>query len=162
MKKGSIFIFFYCLLVATACQKQSTEKLSIAQQTAIADTIKQLVKVIEEGVNNLDLDSEFRIFTDDQDFTFAEDGKIFPPKDSMRVLFEPIYGSFEQMTFAWDTMRIVVLGPSSAVFTGAGQYSYTTKNGTSTKGNVVGTYIFAKRENRWQLIHGHASHAQEN
>ena len=93
MIKVSIFNLIYSLLVSVACQRQFNEKISNVHQTSIADTIKHLVGVFEESVNNLDLNSQFSIFTNDPDFTFAEDGKIYPPKDSIRVFFQPRYGS---------------------------------------------------------------------
>lgn len=159
-KKILILIVFCFLFLWLACKKQDSNIPTTEQKIAIADTIQQLAKAFEKGINQLDLESQFRIFTDDPDFTFAEDGKIFPPKDSMRMLFEPFYGSIDNMTFAWDTMRVVVLSPNSGIFTGSGRYSFTTKKGVIGNGNVVSTYVFARRGGKWRLIHGHASHAR--
>ncbi len=160
MNKLPLFTLCIGLTVFISCMNQSTSKLSTDQREAIVDSIKHIAGIFEDGINNLDLDSQFELFTDESDFTFSEDGHILPPKDSMRILFEPKYAKHSEMSFKWDTMRIVVLDKNSAVFTGHAKYSYTLKTGKSGYGHVVGTYAFSKRSGRWKLIHGHASHSQ--
>lgn len=161
MKKGHLLLTLgigWSLLIS--CQNNSTSEFTPEQHDAIVDTIEHLVGIFEDGINNLDLDSQFALFTDKSDFTFSEDGHILPPKDSMRILFEPKYALYSKMSFKWDTMRIVVLDNNSAVFTGHAKYTYTTKTGNSGEGHAVATYAFSKRSGCWKLIHGHASHSQ--
>ena len=164
MKTKSVLplvVIVICTLVAFSCNKPTQTPLSVEERTNIEDTVKHLVRLVEKGANERDLDISFNIFSDDPDFTFSEDGYIYPPKDSLYKIFKPVYGNWSELSLRWDTMRIVVLDRNSAVFTGAGPWSATDMEGNYMNGQVVATYVFVNRDDKWQMLHGHASHTFE-
>jgi len=75
------------ILLAISSNTNAQIPLTLEQQAAIEDTIKQLARVVEESAKQLDLDGSFNLFSDDPDFTFSEDGYIKPPKDSLYSVF---------------------------------------------------------------------------
>ena len=145
------FVFFGCQAPPTA--------LTESQKAAIADTVRQIALEFKKGINNLDADSQFQRFTDDSDFTWAANGYLLPPKNSLLSAVRQSYAGYRQATFDWDTLRISVLGSDAAVLTGAGHHTIIDKAGKTTNTLLVATYAFARRQGAWKVIHGHFSYA---
>ena len=149
------------ILLAISSNTNAQIPLTLEQQAAIEDTIKQLARVVEESAKQLDLDGSFNLFSDDPDFTFSEDGYIKPPKDSLYKIMIPVYANFSDIFMSYETMRITVLNECSGVFTGEGPWSATDLSGNKMGGHLVSMFVFVKRENKWKMIHGHTSHTFE-
>jgi hypothetical protein len=134
--------------VIISCKTSIKSELTSEQRKAIEDTVRHLVGMVEETVNQHDLNLSFKVFSNDPDFTFSEDGYIKPPKDSLYKIIKPVYDYFPQMSASYDTMRIVVLDKNSAAFTGEGAWSATDLKGNTTKGHLVSTFVFVNRNNK--------------
>ena len=147
------------LAVSGACAKAPSAEFSDVDRAVISDTLRSLARAFERGINALDVDSQLRLFSADSDLSWAGDGQlVLMPKDSLSALYRSVYRGYRTMDFKWDTLRTTVLGPDAGVVTGAGHYSVTDTLGTTERKGVVGTYVFARRNGIWQLVHGHASH----
>jgi uncharacterized protein (TIGR02246 family) len=137
------------------------EEFTDEEYLAVEDIVKQLVNVLEKGMNEIDLNVQFNLMSDDPDFTFSGNGYINPPKDSYYKAAKSSYDNFSDITMSYKTKRITVLGKNAAVFTGQGPFSVTDLSGAKTGGQLVSTFVFARRNDKWQIIHGHSSHAWE-
>jgi ketosteroid isomerase-like protein len=142
--------------------KAREAELTDDEYLAVEDIVKQLVDVLEKGMNDIELNVQFNLMSDDPDFTFSGNGYINPPKDSYYIVAKSSYDNFSDITTSYETKRITVLGKNAAVFTGQGPFSVTDLSGTKTGGQLVSTFVFARRNDKWQIIHGHTSHAWEN
>ncbi len=147
----------YSILIS--CQTSIQSELTTEQRKAIEDRIRNLATLVEETANQHNLDLSFKLFSDDPDFTFSEDGYIKPPKDSLYNFIKPVYDYFPQMSVLYEKVRITVLDKNSGVFTGEGPWTATDLKGNVVKGHLVSTFVFVNRNNKWQMIHGHTSHA---
>ena len=161
MKTRSFFhhvLIVLSILVGVSCNRPSQTQLSVEERLAIEDTIRQLARIVEEGANHLDIDASFSLFTDEPDFTFSEDGYILPPKDLLYEIMKPAYDNFSNIFMSYDTMRVAVLNETAAVFTVEGPWFAVDHSGNQMGGHLVSMFVFARRNNRWQMIHGHTSH----
>lgn len=135
-----------------------SSNVRLAPSAAPDAALTSIVRGFAASVNRLDLDSQLAHFTDEADFTFAEDGHLLPPKEQLRRQHAVIYRHFRDMNVSWDTIRTTVLSKTSGVVTAAGHWIATGTNGSSYSGTLAGTYVFVRRSGRWELVHGHASH----
>ena len=161
MKTKSVYWIFLLVvgtLITISCNKPVQTPLTVDECMAIEDTIRQLARIVENGANNLDIDASFDLFSDDPDFTFSEDGYILPPKDSLYRIMKPTYANWSNISMRYDTMRVSVLDRNSGVFTGEGPWSVSDNSGNEFSGHLVSMFVFARRNGKWQMIHGHTSH----
>ncbi len=79
-------------------------------------------------MNALDVDGALKWLTDDADFTFIADAQLFPPKDSMQTKVRADYATIKSLHFAWDAIRVTVLSPDAAVFSGTGRNTHRPAN----------------------------------
>ena len=106
-----LLIFF-----SASCSQAPDQEMPPERTAAIEDTLRQFALAMEEGILTKDLDGMFDRFTDSPEFTFGEDGQLFPPKAEMLEMFRPIYAAWKgEVFFQWDTIRVAVLGPGSGV-----------------------------------------------
>ena len=128
------------------------------EKAEVEVALHQFAMAVQGGINALDLESQFDMFTDSPDFTFAEDGQLSPPKAAMLEMYKPIYAEFEDMSLVWDTIRVGVLCRDAGVITARAPFSFRTRDGQERGGVVVSTYAVRRNADRWELVHGHASH----
>lgn len=145
-------------LALATCSPAGTP-LTERERSAVADTIGQFATLIEEGVEALDTTRFAPIFASDNDLTWGIDGQLLLiPRDSLVALYQSIYHGFRHADFTWDTVRVSVLGPEVSVLAGAGHFTVTDTAGVTRHRGVAVTYVFVRRNQKWQLLHGHASH----
>lgn len=154
-QSGVLGLFF----IAACCKTSVETGLTSEERKAVEDTIRSFGLVFEKAINEVDLQASIDLFSDDPDFTFVEDGYIKPEKSKLYALFKPVYDNVSDFNMKFENIRIVALDKNSGVFTGEAYWSGTTLKGNVIKGHVASTYVFVKRNNKWQMIQGHASHA---
>ena len=145
--------------ILISCKTSTHIELTTEQRKAIEDTIRSLGLIVEKAANQRNLQMSIDLFSDDPDFTFSEDGYIKPEKDKLFAIMKPAYDNWKQITVKYETIRVVALSINSGVFTGEGPWSVTDPNGNIMNGHLVSMFVFVNRNNKWQMIHGHTSHA---
>jgi len=114
---------------------------------------------LAQAANALGADPLDRMLASDPELTWASDGHLLAiSHDSMISLYRSFYHSLRRMDFAWDTLRVSVLGPDAAVLSGVGHFAVTDTSNQTDQQAVAVTYVFVRRDHGWQLLHGHASH----
>ena len=146
-------------LVSLGCAPGGPATLTEAERAAVADSLQAFATVIEEGVEALDVSRFAPVFSSDADLTWAADGQLMLiSHDSLMSFYRVAYRGFREIDFTWDTLRVSVLSPDVGVLAGAGHFEVTDTAGSTSQQGVAVTYVFVRRNGRWQLLHGHASH----
>jgi uncharacterized protein (TIGR02246 family) len=115
--------------------------------------------VFEQGIEALDVNLFAPHFSSDPELTWAGDGYLMPiSHDSLMSFYRGVYRGFRAADFTWDTLRVSVLSPDAGVVSGAAHFAVTDRTGRTVQQGVAVTYVFVRRDGRWQLLHGHASH----
>jgi uncharacterized protein (TIGR02246 family) len=122
-------------------------------------SLREIAYRLQAGANSLDVDRQFSIFSEDADFTWANDGRMFAlPRDSLAAIYRAAYRGYRAVAFTWDSLRVAPLARDAGVLTGQGRVTVTDTAGHVLSRYVVATYVFVRHAGDWKLVHGHASH----
>lgn len=142
-----------------ACTPPASPTLTDIERQAIADTIANITRGFAAAASALDVDAFAARFASEPGLTFAADGNLLTmPHGELIDMYRAVYRSYRSMSFDWDTLRTAVLGPDAGVVSGAGHMEVTDTSGKVIRQGVAATYVFVRRGDQWQLLHGHASH----
>jgi uncharacterized protein (TIGR02246 family) len=159
MRRLLIRFTVLCSITTPACRTSGEQALTPAERTAITDSIVAVAHGMAQAANALDADALDRTLASDPELTWASDGHLLAiPHDSMMAMYRNFYHSLRSMAFVWDTLRVSVLGHDAAVLSGAAHFAVTDTSNQTDREAVAVTYVFVRRDQRWQLLHGHASH----
>lgn len=161
MRRSSESTLVLVALSVLGCNPRTTA-FSEADRAAIADTLRQLTQSFAQSANALNSDGAIRVFSSDPAMTWANDGLVLTlTRDSLAALYRSIYRGWRRLDFRWESLRVAVLSPDAGVVTAAGRFAVTDTANQTTKRRVAGTYVFFRRDKKWELLHGHASHVAE-
>ena len=149
-------------VVAVACQSNagpSDSPMSEAQRTAIADTVTALTRAVIDGGNHVDADATFQRFAGGDDAAHMNMGTRYT-RDSLVATYRTIFGRLERQQIDVGTPTVTVLGPDAAVLSATGQFSATPKTGAVLASPFAWTFVWARRDGTWSLVHSHQSTPQ--
>ena len=133
--------------------------MSQAERSAVEDSVRHLAAAFIEADSQGDADRVMSLFTDSSDVTIVSNGLLRPSRDSFAEALEALYGSVRNLSIVEDEARVTVLGPDAAVLTALYQFSRTDTAGVTSEGRAALTYVCARRDGDWKIIHYHFSRA---
>ena len=145
-------------IIALSCAPR-TSPFTAADNAAIADTLRQITMGFQARIATLNADSVILAFADDPELAAIADAHLFRNKDSLLADARTRYAALRSLNLRWDTLRVAVLGPDAGVVTGIGHAVLTDKVGKVINLRAGATYVFARRQGQWKVVHTHASHA---
>jgi ketosteroid isomerase-like protein len=135
---------------------QLSVPLTPQDQDIAKKEIREVVKLINQNLEKMDVEALFQSYSDSSDF-FTTDGSMI----NLQV--------FKNHNAAWfnslATLKVTTFSeyyrflPGNTVISSwIGKFEMTLKSGEQLKNNKFGiTYIFRKIDNKWKVIHQHAS-----
>lgn len=141
------------------CQPTAPSAMSQAERSAVEDSIRHLAATFIEADSQRDADRVMSLFTDSSDVTIVSDGLLRPSRESFAEALTALYDSVRNLEIIEDEARITVLGPDAAVLTAVYRYSRADTTGRTSEGQAALTYVCARRDGKWQIIHYHFSTA---
>ena len=147
-----IFILIIGLVGAACSQPPAVDHAAVDE--AIRDVLRQYGERINAGEWTASLD----LYSDDERFYWAEDGRIaYPTKDAVREGLEGLGASLESTRLTAGDVRVTVLSESH----GLAAFPYTQamrlKSGTEFEFSGVITMTLQKEPGGWRILSGHSS-----
>ena len=145
------------VLLLVGAPSLSAQQLTEKQRTAIADTVKDLVKKLYDAENQRNADVFIGEATDDPDFRYISTGNLFPSKDSLSRSAHARVKALKSLTYTLKQSEVTVLAPDAAVFTGAYDETAVDSTGKSLTYRDGFTAVYQRRHGQWKIVHGHFS-----
>ena len=143
-------------LVGAGCGP-STPALSDAARAAIADTVRLLARDFIAADHAMEPDKVMALFDESPDVAIASNGTVRESRQAFHDLLVALYASTRSLDIVRDTARVVVLSPDAAVITESYHYTRTARDGKSSGGIAVITYVCQRRDGHWKIVHYHFS-----
>jgi hypothetical protein len=164
MRRPLLLAFAFAAVVG--CQAQTGANLTVAQQRAVADSLKRLV------VNAYDLSkpdpvkSLMSLYPDSGRVISASGGVVTTTRPQLeqgiKAFWTYVGQNMKNPKWEWTSMNVDVLAPDAAVMTTTYRVPHQTPTGMN---HVIGgawTAVFQKRGGRWVIIQEHLSDLQSN
>lgn len=130
--------------------------LTPQDQDTAKKEISAVVKLINQNLEKMDVEALFQSYSDSSDF-FTTDGSMINLqvfKNHNAAWFNSL-AALKVTTFS-EYYRF--LPGNTVICSWIGKFEMTLKSGEQLKNNKFGiTYIFRKIDNKWKVIHQHAS-----
>lgn len=135
----------------------SHQPVTDAQRTAIEDTIRALNKELFAAAEQVDADLAFASFTDEHNAGFINVGVFYPSLDSFVADFRDDFGRSQGQEIEVSETRVSVLASNAAVLATHGSFIATFKEGGTFESPFACTFVYAKVEEDWKVVHAHQS-----
>ena len=148
------------------CQQHTAANMTVAQQRAVADSLKRLV------VNAYDLSkpdpvkSLMSLYPDSGRVISASGGVVTTTRPQLeqgiKAFWTYVGQNMKNPKWEWTSMNVDVLAPDAAVMTSTYRVPHLTPTGMN---HVIGgawTAVFQKRGGRWVIVQEHLSDLQSN
>ncbi len=150
MRRHALAALSLAFLV-TACQPATTE-LTEEQKAAIEEEVRQSADDLGDAWNARDFD-QFRSFLAD-DLRWAISPVPFFTIEDMEPGLRAYMSGISETT-SEDEMFVRVLGPDAAVVGLTSHETVVDVNGVSSSVRIAGTFVWARIDGVWKLVHGH-------
>ena len=164
MRRALLPAFAFAAIVG--CQQQTAANMTVAQQRAIADSLRRLV------VNAYDLSkpdpvkSLMSLYPDSGRVISASGGVVTTTRaqleQGVKAFWTYVGQNMKNPRWEWGSMNFDVLAPDAAVMTTTYRVPHLTPTGMN---HVIGgawTAVFQKRGGRWVIVQEHLSDLQSN
>jgi|SRR5690348_7555560 len=164
IRRSATFVAAAVLAAQVACvQPAGPASLSVAQRTAIADTIRARMKAACDLSAPNFVARLMSLYPDTGRVISATGGRITTTRaeleQNIRTFWESTGQNMRQPRWVWDTMAVDVLSPNAAVLTATYRIPHLTPRGMP---HVVGgawTAVFERRGSTWVIVQEHLSDA---
>jgi ketosteroid isomerase-like protein len=140
----------------SGCASQEPVKMTPQEQDTAKKEISAVVKLINQNLEKMDVEALFQSYSDSSDF-FTTDGSMINLqvfKNHNAAWFKSLAAL--KVTTSSEYYRF--LPGNTVICSWIGKFEMTLKSGEQLKNNKFGiTYIFRKIDNKWKVIHQHAS-----
>lgn len=130
---------------------------AVLDEAAIEKAILAAHAKMGEAEKALDAEAFFANIPDFDKGLIIQDGVLFKTRqealDTVRVGFQGVTGV--QRTY--DRTFVTVISPETALLAADGTSMVTLSDGRTLAGPFAASMIFALRDGRWQVLHGHYS-----
>ncbi len=138
--------------LVTACQPATTE-LTEEQKAAIEEEVRQTQDDMDDAWSALDFD-RFRSFFAD-DLRWAISPWPFLTMEDIEPGFRAYVSGISETTLEDEDSFVRVLGPDAAVYGWTSHETVVDVNGVSSSVRTAGTFVWARVDGVWKVVHGH-------
>ena len=149
------------LVAASAGCAANERRLSTADSTAVADTLRALVKEAYDLSKGNVVDGMMSLYPDSGRVISATGARTTTSRDSLHAAVTSFWNGVGRYmvrpTWRWEAMEVDVLGPTSAAMTAQYTVPHWTDRGAP---HVIGgawTTVWELRGGRWMIIQEHLS-----
>jgi ketosteroid isomerase-like protein len=149
-------------LVAVGCAPNSA-RVSDAERRAIADTLETMVRRAYDlsGPSSATVDRLLSLYPDSGRVVSASGGRMVTSRDSLAqgigYFWESMGQNMRSPRWIWERMVTDVLSSESAVVTATYRVPHRTPRDEPHELAGAMTLVFAKRGDRWVVVHEHLS-----
>ena len=131
--------------------------LSDSQRSAIEEELRACLAGCDAAADKADADGTTAYYSDMHKLGFIYNGTMIPSLDAVVVFARELFEQLQSQTHETSELRIAVLAPNVAVMTWHGNVTGTGKDGSTGGGVFARTFVWAKVEDDWKIIHVHIS-----
>lgn len=117
-------------------------------------TIIKLMDQVSRTSETFDAEKALSVLTDEKGAVFILNAKSYTKPEIIAEL-KRIYGSLKSMKISMDKPVVKLLSPDTAVWIATGKGSSVMKSGEKYDEILTETWIWQKRDGKWQVIHYH-------
>jgi uncharacterized protein (TIGR02246 family) len=139
-------------LLVTACQPATTQ-LTEEQKAAIEEEVRQTADDLNDAWIARDFD-RFRSFFAD-DLRWAMSPMPFATMEEIEPGVRAYVSGISEITLEDEDSFIRVLGPDAAVVGSTSHETVVDVNGVSSSVRTAGTFVWARVDGVWKVVHGH-------
>ncbi len=88
---------------------------------------------------------------------FINNGRIYPPQDSLLNAFEDVFSHIDSQTIEFTDSRVWVISPAAAVSTNLGHGTTTDSEGIVSNYEFIWTFVYQRLDDDWKIVHSHLS-----
>jgi hypothetical protein len=147
----------------TSC-KNDTQKigdyrndLSAESKATITKEIMDVTDSLAATLCRLDFDKAIEFYDSSAEYKSAENGALFPNRDSLYNNMKNIKAASESFRFEWKQRFILPLSLNAASMVGNFSFKANLKDGSVFEGEPMFAGTFVRVNNKWVLIHGNES-----
>jgi ketosteroid isomerase-like protein len=139
----------------------ASQTLTSVERAALADTIRAQADGFIAALSSLDFQQVMKLFTTDSDFSYVDQGHIYPTRDALAAAGSGFMKRTKRLTGRWESPRIVVLGRDAAGFMGTFRADGADLDGTPvwTTGKIW-SFVYQRRRGEWRIVQVHESNAR--
>jgi hypothetical protein len=164
MRRALLPAFAFAAVVG--CQQQTASNMTVAQQRAVADSLKRLVVTAYDLSKPDPVKSLMSLYPDSGRVISASGGVVTTTRPQLeqgiKAFWTYVGQNMKNPKWEWTSMNVDVLAPDAAVMTSTYRVPHLTPTGMN---HVIGgawTAVFQKRAGRWVIIQEHLSDLQSN
>ena len=145
---ASVIIIYSC----NQDQQQSTT-LTDSQRSAITDSIKAVIKNINNAVEELNADLLITYFSKSDKLRFVDwDASVMYPYDSIHAAWGRLYSGMTKLVVKGGNPFINVLTPDYATAVNLSEATGTLKDSSTIGGPVAWTMLFTRESGQWKIL----------
>ena len=139
------------------CSSVYSQKLTQNQKEKIASDITMLFEKSIKAAENIDSKRIADNVDDTLKAGFIDNGIFFNFFDEVMKGFNEGIKGIKSQKFNISNKTITVLADNAALLTASGNYSVALEDGRTLTGGFAWTFVYAKINGNWKIIHSHMS-----
>lgn len=151
---SALFLFGLTFFIMS-CKQQTT--LTEIDKGQIADSAKFVVKQIFDLSNKLEFNAALKLYCQDNDAHYSENGTVYPSFEALRTKYEQAGPTVELLENKIDKWNILVLAKDAVVMTLPVHFKIKIKGLAAYNGQYVWSGVVQKRNGKWMLVQSHES-----
>ena len=112
---------------------------------------------LTDAANRLDTDAFFSGIVDSDETRIIQDGKLFKTRAEAMAAVRPGSQGIATLERRFNDPHVTVLAPDVALLTADGTTTATLPDGRTFNSRFAVSPVFALRDRRWKILHGHSS-----
>ena len=138
--------------LVTACQPATTE-LTEEQRATIEEEVRQMQDDAGDAYRALDFDRARSFLADDLRWAFSP--VRFLTMEDLEPALRAYMSGISETTLEDEDSFVRVLGPDAAVYSWTSHETVVDVNGVSSSVRTAGTFVWARVDGVWKVVHGH-------
>ncbi len=131
--------------------------LSAESKATITKEIMDVTDSLAATLCRMDFNKAIEFYDSSAEYKSAENGALFPNRDSLYNSMKNIKSVSESFNFQWKQRFILPLSLNAASMVGNFSFKADLKNGNVFEGEPMMAGTFVRKNSKWVLIHGNES-----
>ena len=146
---------------ALACMFLSIPHVVFGQTDANLERVERAIldrlAEIESAARELNPDKVYQFVLENDRGSLIQDGQFFRTRDEALQVTRRGFRNIQKVDYQFSQQHIVLLSPTVALATGAGQSTATTNQGQEISTRFAQSVILVQSDGQWRVLHAHRS-----
>ena len=142
------------------CSNVNSQELTSSQKTKIISEINTLFEKNIKAAETLDASGLTESVSDVLSAGFIDKGIYYKSFETLMKGFNNDIRGVTSQKMNISNKKITVLSNNTALLTASGNYSVALEDGRTLTGGFLWTFVYAKIDDKWKVIHSHGSNTK--